>query len=89
MIAQPNPPEFRLTLCPKPDADVKLYYTIPAGQNNGVKVEKYATRYGHGWEKHTDPRGIETWWKLGAPGYRWNWQTASWKPIHGDEAETK
>jgi hypothetical protein len=73
---------FRLILSPRPDADVTLYGTIHAVQNAGVKIEKYATRFGHGWEKHTDSRGIETWWKLIAPGYRWEWQSMSWKPIH-------
>lgn len=76
------PPQFRLILSPRPDADVTLYGTIQAVQNAGVKVEKYATRFGHGWEKHTDSRGIVTWWKLIAPGFRWEWQSMSWKPIH-------
>lgn len=80
--APPAPPEFRLVLSPRPVADVKLYYTIPAEANGGVEVKKYATRHGHGWEKHTDARGIVTWWKLIAPGYRWEWQSMSWKPLH-------
>jgi hypothetical protein len=75
-------PVFRLVLSPRPVADVKLYGTIQPELNNGVKVEKYATRFGHGWEKHTDARGIVTWWKLSAPGYRWEWQSMSWKPLH-------
>lgn len=76
------PPEFRLILSPRPVADVKLYATIPPELNAGITVEKYATRFGHGWEKHTDARGIVTWWKLIAPGYRWEWQSMSWKPLH-------
>jgi hypothetical protein len=75
-------PSWRLVLSPRPVSDVKLYSTIPPELNAGTKVEKYATRHGHGWEKHTDPRGIVTWWKLIAPGYRWEWQSMSWKPLH-------
>jgi hypothetical protein len=75
-------PVFRLVLAPRPVAEVKLYSTIPPELNAGVKVEKYATRFGHGWEKHTDARGIVTWWKLIAPGYRWEWQSMTWKPLH-------
>lgn len=84
-MTTPAQPVFRLILSPAPTSDVKLYFTIPPEANHGIKVEKYSTRFGHAWEKHTDGRGIVTWWKLTAPGFRWNWQTQEWLPLHKQE----
>jgi hypothetical protein len=41
-----------------------LYLTIPPEANGGVKVEKYSTRFGWNYEKHIEPNGVVTWWKL-------------------------
>jgi hypothetical protein len=43
---------------------VRLYLTIPPEVNNGVRVEKYSTRFGWNYEKHVEANGVETWWKL-------------------------
>lgn len=62
--AAQTPGEWRLILAPKPSAALRLYLTIPPEANNGVKVEKYSTRFGWNYEKHIQPNGVETWWKL-------------------------
>jgi hypothetical protein len=62
--AAQTPGEWRLILAPKPSAHMVLYQTIPPEANNGVKVEKYSTRFGWNYEKHIQPNGVETWWKL-------------------------
>jgi hypothetical protein len=59
-----TPGEWRLILAPKPSAVVRLYLTIPPEVNNGVRVEKYSTRFGWNYEKHVEANGVETWWKL-------------------------
>jgi hypothetical protein len=55
---------WKLVLSPKPKANAVLYATIPATQNHGVQIQKYSTRFGADFEKHTDADGIVTWWRL-------------------------
>jgi hypothetical protein len=62
--AAQTPGEWRLILAPKPGAQLALYETIPASAHNGVVVEKYSTRFGWNYEKHIEPNGVATWWKL-------------------------
>jgi hypothetical protein len=56
--------KWRLIACAAPKSKVKLYFTIQPEQNNGVKVEKWATRFGTGFEKHIQPNGVFVWYKL-------------------------
>jgi len=58
------PEAWKLVLSPKPKATAFLYATIPATQNHGVQIQKYSTRFGADFEKHTDADGIVTWWQL-------------------------
>lgn len=61
----PAPPGvWKLILSPRPSAALFLYATIPAIQNSGVQVQKYSSRFGADFEKHTDADGIVTWWRL-------------------------
>lgn len=62
--AAQTPGEWRLILAPKPSALLHLYDTIPPELNHGVTVEKYSTRFGWNYEKHIQPNGVATWWKL-------------------------
>lgn len=62
--AAQTPGEWRLILAPKPSALLVLYETIPPELHGGVTVEKYSTRFGWNYEKHIQPNGVATWWKL-------------------------
>lgn len=62
--AAQTPGEWRLLLSPKPTARLVLYLTVPAEANNGVTVEKYSTRFGWNYERHIQPNGVATWYKL-------------------------
>lgn len=62
--AAQTPGEWRLLLAPKPSAHMVLFETIPPELHNGVTVEKYSTRFGWNYEKHIQPNGVATWWKL-------------------------
>lgn len=63
-VDRETPGTYRLILSAKPFARVVKYETIPAAMNGGVEVEKYSTRFGADFEKHTDKNGIVTWWRL-------------------------
>lgn len=63
-IDRDTPGTWKLILHPKPSAYHVKYETIPAIQNGGVEVEKYSTRFGADFEKHTAANGIVTWYKL-------------------------
>ena len=54
----------KLILVNKPKANIFLFFTVPAAQNNGVVVEKYTTRHGVTFEKHIAQNGVVTWWRL-------------------------
>lgn len=74
-----QPPAFYLELSAAPRANVRLYLTLPPQGARTYTVEKWATRFGHTWERHIQPNGVATWYRLIAPGYIFSTKQNAWR----------
>jgi hypothetical protein len=75
------PPKFVLILSPAPRSAIRKYLTLPPDATRAYTVEKYSTRFGSTFEKHIMPSGVATWWKLTAPGFVYDWKSATWVKV--------
>jgi hypothetical protein len=53
-----------LTVCAEPHTVLKIIETQPPLFNDGVVVERYANHRGMIFERHLQPNGVATWYRV-------------------------
>ena len=54
----------KLTVVAKPKAEIFLVARFREGDETTTLIEKYTTRFGYDYERHEEPGGAVTWYRV-------------------------